>query len=157
MSITSASHFWPFRWSLRATLVNENGKDMLGRDGYWGVTLGSYINSLNLTANPETNYIFAHEYGHTIQSRKLGLSYLPIVGPPSLVGCLVEKIPWANHDHDNEWYEVWANNLANDYYQERGMTTAVNYFGSGKPNPLDFHPDWYFWATLVYYMFFIDY
>ena len=92
MSITSASHFWPFRWSLRATLVNENGKDMLGRDGYWGVTLGSYINSLNLTANPETNYIFAHEYGHTIQSRKLGLSYLPIVGPPSLVGCLVEKI-----------------------------------------------------------------
>ena len=141
-----------------ATLVNETGTDLLGRSGLkWGVTLGSYINANNLTADPEADYVFAHEYGHTIQSRKLGLSYLPIVGPPSLVGCLVEKIPWANHDHDNEWYEVWANNLANDYYQERGMTTAVNYFGSGKHNPLDFHPDWYFWATLVYYMFFIDY
>lgn len=137
------------------TLVNETGTDLFGNSRGWGMTVGSYIQSLNLHANPELDATFAHEYGHTIQSRLLGLAYLPIVGVPSLIGGGVGEIPGSNHDHKNEWYEVWANNLSNDYHA--GNTLVSRHFGSGTIHPLSFTPDWYYYATLLYYMCFIDY
>ena len=138
-----------------ATLVNRNGKDFFdGTISHWGMTLGAYVLSLNVKADPETDRIFAHEYGHVLQSKKLGLSYLPLVGPPSIVGSAISNVSWLNHDHHNEWYEVWANNLANDYYHERSMTNASSFFGSGSSAiyPLDFYPDLYFLATVTYYI-----
>ena len=138
-----------------ATLVNENGTDLFGCYGRWGMTLGSYIQSQNLQANPESDNIFAHEYGHVLQSRILGIGFLPIVGVPSLIGSVVEDIPGSNHSHRNEWYEVWANNLSNDYHA--GNSLVTRHFGSGTIHPLSFTPDWYFYVTLLYYMRFIDY
>ena len=138
-----------------STLVNETGTDLVGRGGGWGMTLGSYIQSLNLQANPELNGTFAHEYGHTIQSRKLGIAYLPIVGVPSLIGSVVEKIPGSNHKHNNEWYEVWANILSNDYHADNSLVTR--HFGSTTTHPLSFTPDWFFYATLLYYLCFINF
>ena len=137
------------------TLVNETGSGLFGNSRGWGMTLGSYIQSLNLHANPELNDTFAHEYGHTIQSRKLGLAYLPIVGIPSIIGGVVEKIPGANHEHKNEWYEVWANNLSADYHDSIGKPNVRRVFYSS--HPMSFNPDWYFYVTLLYYMCFIDY
>jgi hypothetical protein len=76
------------------------------------MTLGSYINSQNVKANPENDLLFAHEYGHTIQSEKLGLLYLPLVAVPSILGQGAAEVSWLNHNHDGEWYETWANRLA---------------------------------------------
>jgi len=49
-----------------ATLVNKNDPSSKNR---WGFTLGPYINSVNLKADPYTDEIFRHEYGHTLQSQ----------------------------------------------------------------------------------------
>ena len=48
-----------------ATLVNKNDNS-----GWrWGLTLGPYINSKNVIADPNKDALFRHEYGHTLQSR----------------------------------------------------------------------------------------
>lgn len=53
--------------------------------GQWGgITLGSYIiGDEDLEANPFTP-LFQHEYGHLLQSRASGWSYIPRFGIPSL-------------------------------------------------------------------------
>ena len=136
-----------------ATLVNESDTDLLGRKKQWGMTLGSYISSLNVKADPNTDKVFAHEYGHVIQSRYLGPSYLYLAGVPSFIGGGLTYIPQSNHNHDNEWYEVWANNLAKDYYVERGMTDAAKKFGGPDGYSLSFQLDQYFITTIVFYFF----
>ena len=115
------------------------------------MTLGSYINTLNVTADPESDAIFAHEYGHIIQSQILGRSYLSIVGVPSLVGAGIARIPESNHKHKDEWYEVWANNLSADYHDDIGKTN-VRVMLENKNYPFSVSPDWYFGATMAYYM-----
>ena len=87
-----------------ATIVNRKDNT---EDG-WGLTLSSYINTLNVNDD-----LIRHEYGHVIQSQMIGLLYIPVVGIPSLIGCGVEII--SNHDHDYEWYETWANKLTYEY------------------------------------------
>lgn len=67
-----------------------------------GYHIGVIIQSLNLQANPESDVLFAHEYVHALQSKYLGFAYLPIVGVPSIIGDVVEKIPESNHEHKNE-------------------------------------------------------
>lgn len=55
----------------------------------------------------------AHEYGHCVQSRRLGWLYLPVVGLPSLCWA------WAHSnidrlqtvDYYSFWTERWANRL----------------------------------------------
>ena len=126
-----------------ATLVNRTDKD-----DRWGVTLGSYINGKNLTANPRTDAVFAHEYGHVKQSKLLGPAYTPIVGHPSLIGSALDGV--CGHDHNNEWYEVWANNLANDYYTSIGDKTASATLKAR--NPLSHSPEWYDAITGIYYL-----
>lgn len=134
-----------------ATLINETGEDMSGFSGRWGITLGSYINSLNLSADPESDYIFAHEYGHTIQSQILGLFYIPVIGVPSFGGELVEGISGSGHSHDNEWYEVWSNNLSADYFDELGILDVRRILLTNG-QPFHFYPDDYFVTTAFYYM-----
>lgn len=127
-----------------ATLVNR--KDNTSNE--WGMTLGSYIISKNLEADPTSNDIFAHEYGHVIQSRWLGPVYIPIVGVPSIVGEGISFID-DDHNHRSEWYEVWANNLAYRYYLGNGITLNEEWLNDF---PRDQQADWYSYATLVYYL-----
>lgn len=110
----------------------------------WGVTLGSFINTFN-----ENRDLIRHEYGHVIQSKKIGPLYIPLIGIPSIIGCEVEDI--SNHDHDYEWYETWANKLSYEYltiYDAAGL----------RKNPWDdtkysrnYNLNWYFYLTLGYY------
>ena len=130
-----------------ATLVNVDDPSL-----YRGaMTLGSYIQSNNVIADPELDGVFAHEYGHTLQSKVFGWFYLPMIGVPSLIGCGIEDFAPSLHQHNREWYEVDANNLANDYFGERGMTNATAHFGPGTSHPLDFNPDWFTIVTALYY------
>ena len=80
---------------------------------FWGmgsaVTLGCYINgSGGLSANPN-NTTFQHEYGHYLQSQKMGIAYLNRVGIPSL---------FSNHNHDFHPVEQDANRRAFLYFNE---------------------------------------
>ena len=128
-----------------ATLVNRDDNSM----ERWGITSGSYINSLNLVADPIASSVFAHEYGHTKQSQIVGPLYLPCVGFPSLVGSLLDYELHLSNDHDREWYEVWANQLSYNYYEKHGYTTVTSAWSS--KNPRTQNLDWYFFPTVVYY------
>lgn len=80
-----------------------------------GVSLGNYI---ILHPSPSLNDL-RHEYGHTRQSRLLGPLYLPVVGIPSLLRNLYDRLfhrHWSP-SRSAKWYytsfpESWADNLA---------------------------------------------
>lgn len=108
-----------------ATLVNDN--DPLG--GRWGFTLGSYINSKNVLADPFTDELFRHEYGHTLQSRLIGPIYLFNAGLPSLLSATLDyDLDWFNHNHDRSWFETQANRM------------SFRYFSNHEPNALSSEP-----------------
>lgn len=62
-----------------ATVVKTRSADTWG-----GVTQGSYIIGDNTIEADENNALFQHEYGHYLQSQKMGLAYYPRVAIPSL-------------------------------------------------------------------------
>lgn len=89
--------------------------------GYWftnkysfGVSLGNYI-IFGQTVN-DTDV--RHEYGHQKQSEKLGWLYLLVVGLPSVVRNIWDRVAhkkWS-YKKRNEWYysgfpENWADKL----------------------------------------------
>ena len=127
-----------------ATLVNRNSGEK------WGMTIGSYINGQKLKPILE-EYIFAHEYGHTKQSKRLGPLYLPMIGIPSFAGSFFDYDLNAGNDHDREWYEVWANNLSYNYHKDTGISDIETKWNSTS-NPLIQQPDWFLAVTIAYYL-----
>ena len=123
-----------------ATIVNR--KDMSVDE--WGMTLGSYINTLNASDD-----LIRHEYGHVIQSQKIGPLYIPLIGIPSFIGCGVEDI--SNHDHDYEWYETWANKLSYEYLTIYDAADLRKNPWDDTNYSLNYNLNWYFYATLGYY------
>ena len=71
--------------------------------------------------------LFWHEYGHTFQSERFGLSYLFGVGIPSI---LTAK----SDNHDFEWYETQSNRWAWRYANKHGF---MNNWGFGNRYPLN--------------------
>lgn len=71
--------------------------------GGWGVSLGDYI---IFGYNKPTLQSKSHEYGHQIQSRRLGWFYLIIIGIPSVLGNRWDKIMHKNWSYEEreEWY-----------------------------------------------------
>ncbi len=121
-----------------ATLVNKNDKS----GDEWGLTLGSYINSKNMEADPYRDPVFRHEYGHTLQSRLVGPLYLTSVGLPSLIGGFLDyNLGISNHDR--EWYETQANRMSYRYFSNHapGALTALPWDDNSYPRKYD--PEWY--------------
>lgn len=120
-----------------ATLVNKN--DNSGT--WWGFSLGPYINSLNLVADPSISPSFRHEFGHTLQSRLVGPLYLTYVGLPSLIGQGLDDL--GINDHDREWYETQANSMAERYFrnQDPGALNALPW--NFNQFPTNYNPNWY--------------
>jgi len=99
------------------------------QDSRWGVTLGSYIN-ISITDDIEGDFedrvisdpLFMHEYGHTFDSQIFGLSYLFVIGMPSLVSASnatqVDGEPYGVTTHDFRWYEMRANKHASRYFKK---------------------------------------
>lgn len=120
-----------------ATLVNKNDNS-----GWrWGLTLGPYINSKNVAADPYTDDIFRHEFGHTLQSRLIGPLYLTHVGIPSFIGSGLENI--GLNDHNREWYETQANRMSERYFSNHdpGALTALQW--DDNEYPRNYNPNWY--------------
>ena len=84
-----------------------------------GVSLGNYVD-INIGGNigddfeqtVKNNPIFMHEYGHTIDSRIFGLSYLFAIGIPSLIDA-----EWGDN-HRVFWTEKRANRRAKKYFEK---------------------------------------
>ena len=69
-----------------------------------------------------------HEYGHVIQSRYFGLSYLFSVGIPSAI---------VAGEDNGYWTEVMANRFSRDYFgQDVWDQTAGNLFDRETGNPI---------------------
>ncbi|HCA29320.1 MAG TPA: hypothetical protein DEP23_07055 [Ruminococcaceae bacterium] len=81
-------------------------------NGTWGaVTLGKYIFADDNYYHDET--IIRHEYGHRLQSKRLSVLYLLVIGIPSIVwaGCFEQ---WRQkHNIPYGWFytEAWADRL----------------------------------------------
>ena len=88
-----------------------------------GVTMGNMINGWNIYA--ENSSMLYHEYGHVIQSRYFGLSYLFSVGIPSAI---------VAGEDNGYWTEVMANRFSRDYFgQDVWDQTAGTQFINGNP------------------------
>lgn len=111
----------------------------------WGVSLGTFINVGGNASGRQISSIVAHEFGHSLQSRILGPFYLLVVGLPSLIGC---RMPW--HDHNREWYEVWADRLSYKYHKKHGPKEVITFWNHSQ-NPLSYRLDWFFLPTALYY------
>jgi len=83
---------------------------------YFGVSLGKYI----IFGKRSTEIAYKHECGHCKQSEYLGWFYLLIIGLPSLLGNIYDRIfhqKW-NNSKRVKWYysqpwEAWADKLGN--------------------------------------------
>lgn len=106
-------------YSNGATLVNKK----CAKDHRWGFTLGSYINSQNITPDLCNDVMFRHEFGHTIQSMIMGPGYMNFIAIPSLIGAFLAKYndtsdvshPNTVNDHSKEWYETQACKFSDIY------------------------------------------
>ena len=108
-------------------VVNHKSiKQMVNKDGirYYlvkhlsncGISLGNYI-FLDADGNYD-NIIVRHEYGHQIQSLIFGPLYLIVIGLPSIIGNIINRIKYKyfRKYYDPDFYykqpwEAWADKL----------------------------------------------
>lgn len=64
------------------------------------------------------DHLFVHEYGHYIQSQHMGLLYLPIIAPASLISAAIGESTTGT-EHKNRWFEVWASSLGSEYFDKK--------------------------------------
>ena len=75
-----------------------------------GISLGRYIFFDQRRVVTEQD--LAHEYGHCLQSRKLGWLYMLVVGVPSIVHAAFYRSDYSDlHGYYRYWCEAWADRL----------------------------------------------
>lgn len=80
-----------------------------------GISLGNYI----IINREDREKDMRHEYGHTIQSRWLGWFYLLLIGLPSILWCIIDRlivqrlVSWerSKRIYYNMPWEHWADKL----------------------------------------------
>ncbi|MDR1543945.1 MAG: RHS repeat-associated core domain-containing protein [Prevotellaceae bacterium] len=105
-----------------------------------GVSIGNYIN-INIRDEIMGSFdehvlsdpLFMHEYGHTIDSRAFGLSYLFAIGIPSIISA------GGSGDHSTYWTEKRANKRAKKYFEryygiDWNIATSPYYWGTFEYN-----------------------
>lgn len=73
-----------------------------------GISLGKYI-----ILGYKCDKSVRHEYGHCIQSKKLGWLYLLVVGLPSLIHAAFHDCESVGKTYYHFWTETWADKLMN--------------------------------------------
>lgn len=109
-------------WGGATFLILENQKTRKG------VSIGTFINvyikdvlKTDFETTITSGLLFMHEYGHTFDSRKLGVFYLPFIGLPSLISAATAKPVEGQKGmltHDYRWYEMSANRHAARYFKK---------------------------------------
>lgn len=113
---------------LNYVLVNDKNDDR------WGLTLGTYINSGGIRDDYKHDPLFVHEFGHTVQSKLLGSLYIQKVGYQSGISAYLDYYTKSDHNHDNTWFEINANQYGQLFYDpiytseddESGYPTSYN-------------------------------
>lgn len=79
-----------------------------------GISLGNYI----IMKKEDWGVGMCHEYGHSIDSRRLGPLYLILIGLPSLLGNIYDRIFHKNWKYSDscEWYynQPWEKSADNN-------------------------------------------
>lgn len=87
------------------------GSTVLNMNVQWpGVSLGSYILAKEVIKPDPDNKMFQHEYGHYLQSQRMGIAYLIRVGLPAIL---------SKGDHDRHPVEVSCNAEACAYFHTK--------------------------------------
>jgi len=134
---TFGGHFWSQEMNLAG---NVSRVDFFGGATFAtqenagfrnGVALGNFINinwDGEITGNfrdwVANNPLYMHEYGHTFDSRRFGLFYLPIVGISSARSANRSSIiegdnPLSLSTHRVHWTETRANRHASRYFRNQ--------------------------------------
>lgn len=72
------------------------------------------------------DHLFVHEYGHYIQSQRMGPLFLRVVGAPSLFSAaLMQHL--TGIDHENRWFEVDASYLGARHFNRKYGGGAEGY------------------------------
>lgn len=125
-------------------IIDETGKT----SGTTGSTLGSFINITTNEPIPEKNgefapylhSVYAHEYGHYLQSQSSGWAYLFKYGIPSVIDFHKNKGKTANYldrngnvkiigKHSIHDAEIDANKRAAQYFSKKGVLYYNDYDG----------------------------
>jgi hypothetical protein len=80
-------------------------------DGNFGISIGGFI------LGPES--VWPHEYGHYIQSRELGIAYIPMVVIPGALHAFRYLAGFIDH---REYFDVWFEREAQEYAAEYGTS-----------------------------------
>ena len=102
-----------YKNSIRETISYNDAEVILCKGFNGGISLGRYIllnASYSQRAQKET---IKHEYGHCLQSRKLGWLYLPVIGIPSIIwaGLYGKVIKKTTNGYYKFYTEKWADKL----------------------------------------------
>lgn len=115
---------------------------LIGQDNrsFRGITMGSYINVWDTDVNiafingyfdPTVNQNYMHEYGHYLQSQKVVLAYLFVVGVPSLVSAMGNA-----NKHKTHWMEKDASTRAAaffDAFEDNAWTKSNRFYYEEHP------------------------
>ena len=94
-------------------------------------TAGSFIVGPEGFKPDFRDHLFVHEFGHYLQSKRLGPGYLPSVAKPSVTDF------WTFPDlHDTRWYEADASRRAANYF-DREFGQGVDGFVASDPRFFD--------------------
>lgn len=128
------SHFYNTILCKVNTVSYANGSTLLNMNVSWtGICFGNYILAKKSSAPNPDNRIFQHEYGHYLQSKRMGFAYLVRVGLPAIM---------SKGNHDEHPVEVDCNRegflyfngidpkFQNDsaYYDKKGWDFLYNPF-----------------------------
>ncbi len=102
---------------------------VLSEGNYRGVSFGEFVEVQlprdkirQMSRSDMKCYLIWHEFGHSLDSRRLGPFYLPVVGIPSVLSAVrggrVEKDGKIYQRHSLRTYEMRANRLAARYMQK---------------------------------------
>ena len=84
------------------------------------ISLGDYIIISENSARRKP--VYDHEFGHTVDSRKWGWLYLPVIGLCSGLHCLL-------YDRDANYYDYWTERRANRFGGIEGYAGEFEYTG----------------------------
>lgn len=84
------------------------------------ISLGDYI--IISENNSRRKPVYDHEFGHTVDSRKWGWLYLPVIGLCSGLHCLL-------YDRATSYYDYWTERRANRFGGIEGYAGEFEYPG----------------------------
>ena len=85
-----------------------------------GIYVGQGVYSRNYDSQ-----LLMHEFGHILQAQVMGSAYFySNIAPSSLMSAT--KATYGTYSHRHHWTEVWANQLAYDYFV-RGWNNAIKW------------------------------